>query len=273
MSLHNAAKKQAGDKEKRQRFIISLIDLTSLNDDDSEARIAALCAKAQTPYGLPAALCVYKQFLSPAGKILAEKGIRGRLRLAAVANFPAGGTECAKAAEEVREALALGADEVDIVFPYQALMRGDAQAGRDLLRAARAACGGKVLKVILESGILQQPHWIKQAAEIAIGEGADFIKTSTGKAAVNATLPAARIMLEVIAERNKACGFKAAGGVRFPEQAEAYLALAAEILGNAWIKPAHFRFGASALLDNLLPPEAAGAGINSVKQAGPPVNY
>lgn len=252
MSWRQAAAESAESGALR-RFIISLIDLTSLNEADSAADIAALCAKAQQAECLPAALCIYKQFLPLADKILTEGGIRGRLRLATVANFPAGGADSAAAAAEAEAALALGADEVDIVFPYRALMQGDAAGGQMLLHRCRQACGGKTLKVILESGALQRPDWIKQAAEIAIGEGADFIKTSTGKAAVNATLPAARIMLEVIAGQNRACGFKAAGGVRSRAEAESYLALAEEILGRDWIEPAHFRFGASALLDNLQP--------------------
>jgi len=253
-------------ERKRQCFITGLIDLTSLRDDDTVARIAALCEILSPLYGLPADLCIYRQFLPAADKILAAKGLRGQIRLVSVANFPAGGTDSAKAAAEVKEVLALGADEVDIVFPYHALMRGEARAGRLLLRAARAAAGGKVLKVILESGILQQPHWIKQAAEIAVGEGADFLKTSTGKAAINATLPAARLMLEVIAEHNRNCGLKIAGGVRTQMQAEDYLALTAEILGHGWIDPAHFRFGSSALY-TALRESRDNCGVSSVDKA------
>lgn len=240
--------------------IISLMDLTALNETDTEASIAALSAKADTALGAPAALCIYRQFLPTADKNLRQSGLRGKVRLATVANFPAGGAQSGQAAAEVEEALALGADEVDIVLPYRALMAGDRDAVRAVLRACRAACKDKALKVILESGVLREAHLIRQAAELALAEGADFLKTSTGKAAVNATLPAAKIMLEAIAAHNKNCGFKAAGGVRTLEQAEQYLALAAKIMGREWINQQHFRFGASGLLDALLPAsEVSGA--------------
>ncbi|KAA6206390.1 MAG: deoxyribose-phosphate aldolase [Candidatus Tokpelaia sp.] len=266
MSRNNQAAAPTGSERERQRFITGLIDLTSLRDDDTKARIAALCETLSPLYDLPAGLCIYRQFLPAADKILAAKGLRKQIRLVSVANFPAGGTDSAKAADEVKEVLALGADEVDIVFPYHALMQGEVRAGRSLLRAARAAAGGKVLKIILESGVLQQPHWIKQAAEIAVGEGADFLKTSTGKAATNATLPAARLMLEVIAEHNRNCGLKIAGGVQTQAQAEDYLALTAEILGHGWIDPLHFRFGSSVLYTALR--ESRGnCGVSSVDKA------
>jgi len=232
--------------------IISLMDLTSLNENDTEHSIALLCARARTPFGLPAALCLYPAFIETAHRTLTDAGTRDDIRIATVTNFPHGGSDAAQAAAETRAAVERGADEVDVVFPWQALQQGNDAAGRKLVRACRAACGRHVLKVILETGALQQPDLIRKAAAIAIEEQADFIKTSTGKVPVNATPAAARIMLQTIADTNPACGFKAAGGVRTLPEAQAYLEIAAEILGSDWISPAHFRFGASSLLDNLL---------------------
>ena len=132
-------------------------------------------------------------------------------------------------------------------------MFGNAQVGYDLVRACKDVCGEAVtLKVIIESGELESSVLIRLASEIAIEAGADFIKTSTGKVPVNATLEAAKIMLQVIKEKNKAIGFKAAGGVKTTQQAADYLALAEDIMGKEWISPKTFRFGASSLLGDLL---------------------
>jgi len=149
--------------------------------------------------------------------------------------------------------VASGAHEVDVVFPYRALMAGDEETGRELVEMCKAACGGQAqLKVIIESGELKEPALIQRASELAIEGGADFIKTSTGKVPVNATLEAAEIMLKAIKASGKNVGFKAAGGVRTAEEAAQYLALAADIMGPQWVTPEHFRFGASSLLNNLL---------------------
>ena len=153
---------------------------------------------------------------------------------------------------ETRAAIAYGADEVDVVFPYKALIEGDESVGYDLVKACKEVCGDTLLKVIIESGELKTPERIKRASEIAIEAGADFIKTSTGKVPVNATLEAAEVMLNVIKEKNPNIGFKAAGGVKDAQTAKAYLDLAREILGEDWVTPGHFRFGASSLLNNLL---------------------
>ncbi|MCI0509309.1 deoxyribose-phosphate aldolase [Chromohalobacter marismortui] len=234
------------------RQALALMDLTSLNDDDDSARIQALCRRADTPVGHPAALCLYPAFIEDAQRELDALGLIQRVRIATVTNFPDGAPNAERAARETRLAVAAGADEVDVVFPYRALLDGAPDVGRLLVEACREACGGATLKVILETGELQDPTLIRQAAEIAIAAGADFIKTSTGKVAVNATLEAAEIMLETIRDSGRDVGFKAAGGIRTSEDAKAYLELAARIMGEAWISPAHFRFGASGLLDALL---------------------
>ena len=238
---------------------LHLIDLTSLNDSDTDASIEALAASADTPVGTPAALCVYPRFIATARSALAARGLS--LPIATVTNFPSGELSPEAAALETAEAVRLGADEVDLVFPYRALQAGDPQLGRELVAAGRAAAAGKCLKVILESGELREPKLIRQASEIAIEAGADFIKTSTGKVEVSATLEAAGEMLAVIRVAGRRVGFKAAGGVRSAEEAAAYLALAERLLGPGWATPATFRFGASGLLGNLLATLGHAAGV------------
>lgn len=229
---------------------LHLMDLTALNDSDTHESIRALAAAADTPVGTPAALCVYAQFVKTAKEVLASKGLT--IPVATVTNFPTGEANPQAAAGETAEAVILGADEVDVVFPFRALMAGDEEVGHKLVVQSRLAVGDKTLKVIIESGELQESHLIKRASEIAIAAGAHFIKTSTGKVPVNATLQAAEIMIQAIHDSGKPVGFKAAGGVRTAAEAAAYLAIADRIMGPAWASPATFRFGASSLLGNLL---------------------
>lgn len=231
---------------------LRLMDLTSLNDTDTDDVINALCQQANTPAGHPAAVCVYPAFIATARKALAAAGVPD-VRVATVTNFPDGSTDIDRAVRETRDAVALGAHEVDVVFPYRALLAGDSDIGHELVAQCKAACGDAVLlKVIIESGELGSPSAIREASDIAIAAGADFIKTSTGKVAVNATLEAAEIMLTAIRDSGRDVGFKAAGGIRTTDDANAYLQLAERLMGADWITPAHFRFGASSLLGNLL---------------------
>ncbi|MCB8887779.1 deoxyribose-phosphate aldolase [Vreelandella malpeensis] len=232
---------------------LALMDVTSLNDDDTDARIESLCQMVKTPVGTPAAVCVYPQFIVTAARALTAHNLRDQVKIASVTNFPAGGEDIMSAARETREAVASGADEVDVVFPYRALMAGDEETGRELVEMCKAACGDQaILKVIIESGELKTPELIQRASELAIEGGADFIKTSTGKVATNATLEAAEIMLGAIKASGREVGFKAAGGVRTVEEAAEYLKLAADIMGPHWVTPQHFRFGASSLLGDVL---------------------
>ncbi|WP_106418451.1 deoxyribose-phosphate aldolase [Salinicola tamaricis] len=232
---------------------LAMMDLTSLNADDDAARIEALCRRTATEFGSPAAVCVYPAFIDAADRQLRELGLRDRVRIATVTNFPDGSVNAERAARETRAAVVAGADEVDVVFPYKALINGDTASGRALVSACREACGDQRLKVILETGELERPELIRQAAEIALDAGADFLKTSTktstGKVA---TLEAAEILLIAIRDSGRDVGFKAAGGIRTSEDAQAYLALAERLMGADWLTPAHFRFGASGLLDALL---------------------
>lgn len=234
---------------------LNLMDLTTLNDDDTDARVIELCRQAKSPAGNTAAICIYPRFIPIARKTLLEQGTP-EIRIATVTNFPHGGEDIAIALAETRAAIAYGADEVDVVFPYRALMAGDEAVGFELVKACKEACAaaGVLLKVIIETGELKQEALIRQASRIAINAGADFIKTSTGKVAENATLESAAIMLSVIHEMGVAgqVGFKPAGGVRTAEDAAQYLALADRILGDRWVDARHFRFGASSLLASLL---------------------
>ena len=237
--------------QKTAKEAIGLMDLTTLNDDDTDAKVITLCKQAHSPAGDTAAVCIYPQFINVARKTLDAQGT-SHIKVATVTNFPHGNDDVASALKETKEAVSNGADEVDVVFPYTALKNGNETVGFELVKACKEACGDITLKVIIESGELKTEALIKKASEISIDAGADFIKTSTGKVAVNATLEAAKIMLTVIKEKNPKVGFKAAGGVKDAQTAKAYLDLAREILGDDWVSPAHFRFGASSLLNNLL---------------------
>ncbi|GAA05501.1 deoxyribose-phosphate aldolase [Photobacterium leiognathi] len=233
---------------------LKLMDLTTLNDDDTDEKVIELCKNAKTVVGNTAAVCIYPRFIPVAKKQLREQGTP-EVRIATVTNFPHGNDDIEIAVAETKAAVAYGADEVDVVFPYRALMAGNAEVGFELVKQCKAACGDNVLlKVIIETGELKTEALIKQASEISINAGADFIKTSTGKVPVNATPEYAQIMLNVIKDMGveKTVGFKPAGGVRTAEDAQQYLAMADEILGAEWADSRHYRFGASSLLANLL---------------------
>ncbi|MCH5049302.1 deoxyribose-phosphate aldolase [Pectobacterium aquaticum] len=237
------------------RRALALMDLTTLNEDDTDEKVTALCRQANSPAGKTAAICIYPRFIPLAKKILREQGTPD-IRIATVTNFPHGNDDVAIAVAETKAAIAYGAEEVDVVFPYRALIAGNAQIGFELVQACKAVCQDAhvLLKVIIETGELKQEALIRQASEIAIDAGADFIKTSTGKVPVNATPESAAIMLKAIRDKGvgERVGFKAAGGVRNAEDAAIYLQLADDIMGAEWATAQHFRFGASSLLASLL---------------------
>lgn len=237
----------------RSRQALQLMDLTSLNENDTPEAIIALCHQAHTEAGNTAAICIYPRFIPLARKTLQSLGLND-VTIATVTNFPAGDDDVAIAVAETRAAVAYGADEVDVVFPYRALMAGNETVGAELVKRCKEACGANVLlKVIIETGELQDEALIRRASEIAIDAGADFIKTSTGKVPVNATTESARIMLETIRDSGKTnVGFKPAGGIKTAEDAAVHLELADSIMGPQWVDRNHYRFGASSLLGNLL---------------------
>ncbi len=235
--------------ETTARRALACLDLTDLGDSTSQEETSRLIARGQTAFGPVAAICIWPQFVSGAAQRL-----RGsHIHLATVINFPAGGEDIERAVDDVREALRDGADEIDLVLPWRALRRGDHQLARAMVEAV-AGCLPKdcKLKVIIESGELDDPALIDAASRIAIAAGAHFIKTSTGKTPVSTTLAAARVMLTAIRDSGRPVGFKASGGIRSLEDAKLYLDLADEIMGPDWARPETFRFGASGLLDALL---------------------
>jgi len=249
MTTHKETEKQAA------KLAISLMDLTSLTDQELPQDIEELCKQAKSLGGNTAAICIFPRFIPLAKKILAQQGTP-HIKIATVTNFPHGNDDIAIAVSETKAAIAYGANEVDVVFPYKALIAGDINVGLELIEACKQVCPKKVLlKVIIETGELKTPALIKLASEVSIRAGADFIKTSTGKVKVNATPEAAKIMLQVIKSTNSEqvnTGFKAAGGVKNVNDALVYLTLAKNILGDTWTTTEHFRFGASSLLANLL---------------------
>jgi deoxyribose-phosphate aldolase len=228
------------------REMVALVDLTSLTGEETDAEIAALCEQAQTPAGPVAAVCVYGQYAARAVAELEGTGIP----VAAVANFPEGDLDRDRAVRETEQAVQDGAREIDVVLPWRAFAAGDRAGAMEVVEATRAACP-VTLKVILESGRLQEPEVIGAAARDALALGAEFVKTSTGKLQPAATLPAAAVMLEAVFNHGSG-GFKASGGIRTAEEAAAYLELADALFGPDWASPRTFRFGASSLLADLL---------------------
>jgi deoxyribose-phosphate aldolase len=228
---------------------LGLVDLTDLGDDSDDRAIERLCTRAQTSHGPVAAVCIWPRFVSLARKNLQGTGIT----IATVVNFPEGGPDIDSTVAETLQAIADGADEIDLVMPYRAFASGEIAVANAMVVAVRTATAGQaVLKVILETGELKEPDMIRKASAMAIAAGADFIKTSTGKVAINATLEVAKIMLQAIADSEKLVGFKPAGGIKTTEDCAAYLDLADTILGRSWVNRETFRFGASSVLDDLL---------------------
>ncbi len=222
---------------------LRLLDLTDLSDQASEAGALQLCARAVAAPGPVAAICLWPQFVK-----LARQTLRGSpVRIATVINFPAGGANCSLVESDLAEALADGADEIDLVMPWRAFLDGDEEIARDMLVEARARCGEKTLKIILETGEYPDQGAIRAAADLAIAAGADFIKTSTGKTKVSATPEAARTMLEAIKASGRAVGLKPSGGLRTLADAKTYLDLADTLMGPDWATPQTFRLGASGL--------------------------
>ena len=239
----------AEDRKSAAARALPLVDLTNLNADCSHDDIDALCKRAQTPFGNVGAICIWPRFVGHAHKLLAGTGIP----IATVVNFPGGTASAEMTALETRTALDDGANEIDLVMPYRDFANGDVESVRSMIAAIRVETGGKaLLKVIIETGELANDKLVRTASDLAIGEGADFIKTSTGKVPVNATPDVAEIMIQAIHDNNKPVGFKPAGGVKTTEDTATFLAIADRIMGPDWATPKTFRFGASGVLDDLL---------------------
>ena len=228
--------------------ILRLLDLTSLNEKDTEYSIEDLCQKAQTIYGNVAAVCIWPRFVTHAKRLLHGSDIK----VATVVNFPQGEYNLNLLKKEIYQTLENGANEIDAVFPYQEYLKKNYTACEKFVQSARELCEGKTLKIILETGELKNALKISNVTKMCIDAGADFIKTSTGKTPVSATPEAANIILETIAADTRNVGFKASGGIRTIEDAKKYLVLAVKIMGYKWITPNNMRIGASSLLDNLI---------------------
>ncbi len=228
--------------------LLKLLDLTRLSDDDNHEAMQDWLNQTAVATAVPAAFCVYPQFLSQTASHLAAQKMQAEL--ATVVNFPSGDAPVGEVVAEINEALKLGATEIDCVLPYKALLAGNTEQVRDFLAEVRSACAETCLKIIIESGELVTPQQIIKATELCIQSGADFVKTSTGKVPVGATVEAARSILTVIAAADRFVGFKASGGVRTVGQALELVQLYEEITGRL-AQAEGMRIGASALLTEL----------------------
>ncbi|MGA1288752.1 MAG: deoxyribose-phosphate aldolase [Rubrivivax sp.] len=244
-----------GDPRALAARSLSCLDLTRLNDDDTADDIDRLCARAVGEFGAVAAVCVWPRLAARA-----RQRLPAHVAVAAVANFPHGGADVRAAVADVRAIVDAGAQEVDVVLPYRHL-----DAAPAWMDAVRKAAGHLRLKVILETGEIGEADAVTRACGIALRGGADMLKTSTGKVRVNATLPAAALLLQAIVADPTACdrvGFKPAGGIRTLADARSYMALTAQRLGEAALTSARLRLGASALLDDLEAVLRGGAGAD-----------
>ena len=242
------------------------MDLTTLSGDDTEERVRRLCAKARQPIqqelvkslGIEAldlkvaAVCVYHAFVETARRALEESGIR----VAAVSTgFPAGLSPLEERVAEIRRSVEAGADEIDVVITRAHVFAGKWRELYDEVATFKAACGSAHMKVILGTGDLMTLRNVARASFVAMMAGADFIKTSTGKEAVNATLPVGlamtRAIREYAQETGSAVGFKPAGGIRTAKQSVEWLSLMKEELGDSWLHANLFRFGASSMLGDI----------------------
>jgi deoxyribose-phosphate aldolase len=249
-SIKTDSKRQAID------LAIAMIDLTTLEGQDTPGKVRAMCAKARQPgYGAPpvAAVCIYPDLVPEA-----VAGVAGStVRVASVAtSFPSGRAALDVKLADVKSAVAAGADEVDMVIDRGAFLTGRYGLVYDEITAVRAACGDAHLKVILETGELSTLDNVRRASWLAMLAGADFIKTSTGKVTPAATLPVTLVMLEAVRDyldfADRRVGVKPAGGIRTEKDAIRYLVLVNETAGEDWLDPRYFRIGASSLLNDLL---------------------
>ena len=241
------------------RLIVSMMDLTTLEGKDTPGKVAYLCRKAIQPidarYGVPhcAAVCVYPNLVRSARLFVGDSGVQ----VASVATaFPSGQSALSVKLDDVRFAVGEGADEIDMVIDRGAFHAGEFARVSDEISAVKEACGAAHLKVILETGELGSYDEVRFASDLAMRAGADFIKTSTGKVTPAATLPVTLVMLEAIRDfyydTGRRIGMKPAGGIRTAKEALAYLVMLSETLGDDWMTPDLFRFGASTLANDVL---------------------
>jgi len=241
------------------RLAVSMMDLTTLEGADTPGKVEALCSKARRPDPadpeIPpvAAVCVYASLAAVAKRALAGSAVK----VASVATaFPSGQASMAVRLADVADAVDAGADEVDMVINRGAFLAGRYREVFEEVLMVKEACGAARLKVILETGELGTYDHVRRASMLAMAAGADFIKTSTGKVQLAATLPVTLVMLEAIRDfhdrTGRMVGMKPAGGIRTAKQAVQYLVLVNETVGGAWLSPDWFRLGASSLLNDCL---------------------
>lgn len=250
---------KTASKVEALKLAISMMDLTTLDAKDTPGKVKQLCAKAIRPdESMPdipsaAAVCVYPNMVAIAKKALAGT----KINVAAVATaFPSGMSTRDVKIRETKFAVAEGADEIDMVISRGKFLAGEYSYVFDEIAAIKEACGNAHLKVILETGELSTLDNVRKASDLAMHAGADFIKTSTGKIQPAATLPVTLVMLEAIRDfyynEGKMIGMKPAGGISTAKLALQYLVMVRETLGEAWLSPDYFRFGASSLANDLL---------------------
>ncbi len=238
---------------------IRMMDLTTLEGKDTAGKVRALAGKARRPDptdpSIPsvAALCVYPNMIPTAVEALKGSGVK----IASVATyFPSGQAPLDVKLHDVRSAVEMGADEIDMVIDRGAFLKGDYASVYDEIVAVKEACGEAHLKVILETGELETYDNARRASVLAMAAGADFIKTSTGKVSPASTLPTSLVMMEAIrdfySQTGRAVGMKSAGGIRTAKEAISYLVVLYETLGPDWMTPDRYRFGASSLLNDVL---------------------
>jgi deoxyribose-phosphate aldolase len=243
------------------RTAISLVDLTDLTNDCTPNAIDVLCERA-VRHGT-AAVCVWPDFVARSARLVCNSAVK----VATVVNFPSGDERSFAVALVTERALDDGADEIDLVLPFRAFSAGDPAGPAAMLDHIRQVTAGRAtLKVILETGEMPDLDTVERAARLAIDRGADFIKTSTGKTKVSATLPAVETMLGVIAASDRPVGIKPSGGISTADDAARYIEAAERVMGPGWVTPATFRFGASGLLNALL--EVAGEASSAATGPG-----
>lgn len=239
-------------------LVISCVDLTSLEGDETPEQAAALCEKAVRPDpaapGIPsvAAVVLYPPLVAVAADSLKGTGVK----VATVIGFPVPEEPLPKRLAEIHAAVDAGAEEIDMVLDREAFMSGRKEEAGEEISRAKDAAGPAILKVILETGRLRSAERIREAAALAMAAGADFLKSSTGKTGTGATPEAAVAMMEAVRgfheEGGRAVGVKLSGGIRTTDQAMGYVDMLEERLGRDWLSPERFRIGASALLDDLV---------------------
>lgn len=241
------------------KLAVTMLDVTTLEGKDTPGKVRQMCQKAMRPMpsqpeiGPAAAVCVYPRLVG----VAAESVAGSTVQVASVATaFPSGQADMQMRLDEIKYAVAEGADEIDMVISRGSMLMGKEKEIYDEVARCKEACGEAHLKVILETGELETLDRVRIASELAMAAGADFIKTSTGKTSPAATLPVTLVMLQAIADYHertgRMVGMKPAGGISKAKLALQYLVMVREMLGSAWLTPEWFRFGASSLANDLL---------------------